>query len=118
MSSVAPSPFLLARDPAAAPSGLEHAVVAIGNFDGVHRGHQVVIQRAQALARKLGRPTAGPTFEPHPVDFFRKAGTCFRLTPEAARAQALARLGLDAMIVLPFDKAMAGLSAETFVRDI
>jgi riboflavin kinase/FMN adenylyltransferase len=123
MSAEAPhiptvKPFVLARDPATAPPGLERAVVAIGNFDGVHQGHAVVIGRAEALARRLGRPAAVVTFEPHPVDFFRKAGTVFRLTPEESKGRALANLGLDGMIVLPFDQAMASMSAERFVSEI
>ena len=115
--AAADRPFVF-HDPVAAPPGLERAVVAIGNFDGAHQGHAAVAGRAIALARKLGRPAAALTFEPHPVDFFSGPGTVFRLTPEAARARALRRLGLDGMIVLPFDAAMAGREAESFVRDI
>jgi riboflavin kinase/FMN adenylyltransferase len=110
--------FVLAIDPAAPPAGLEGAVVAIGNFDGVHRGHAAVIQRAGALARKLGRPCAVLTFEPHPTDFFRGPNTIFRLTPLAAKARTLERLGVDGMIVVPFDDALAGLSAEAFAGEI
>src|SRR3974377_1908903 len=73
--------FLVAADPAAPPPGLEGAVAAIGNFDGVHRGHVAVIERAKALARKLGRPCVILTFEPHPTAFFKGRGTLFLLTP-------------------------------------
>jgi riboflavin kinase/FMN adenylyltransferase len=114
----APSRFVLARTPSDTIPGLEHPVLAIGNFDGVHQGHAAVILRAEQMARRLGRPAAVLTFEPHPVDYFRKAGTVFRLTPEGAKGRALARLGLDGMIVLPFDAAMAAMSAERFVADI
>ncbi|WP_425284380.1 bifunctional riboflavin kinase/FAD synthetase [Methylocapsa palsarum] len=110
--------FVLAVDPAAPPSGLEGAVIAIGNFDGVHRGHAAVIERAGALANKLGRPCAVLTFEPHPTDFFRGPNTIFRLTPLAAKARSLERLGVDGMIVVPFDAALASLSAEDFVSDV
>ncbi len=110
--------FVLAIDPAAPPAGLEGAVVAIGNFDGLHRGHVAVIRRAQALAAKLGRPCAVLTFEPHPSDFFRGAETIFRLAPMRTKAKSLARLGLDGMIVITFDAALAGLSAEAFVTEI
>ncbi|MGO9672825.1 MAG: bifunctional riboflavin kinase/FAD synthetase [Methylocella sp.] len=110
--------FILAIDPAAPPAGLEGAVVAIGNFDGLHRGHVAVIRRAEALAKKLGRPCAVLTFEPHPSDFFRGANTIFRLAPMRTKAKSLARLGVDGMIVITFDAALAGLAADAFVSEI
>lgn len=110
--------FIIARDPATPPPGLEGAVVAIGNFDGVHRGHQAVAARAAALARSLGRPCAVLTFEPHPADFFAGRSVVHRLTPETAKARALARLGLDGMVVLSFGAELAKLPAEQFVADI
>jgi riboflavin kinase/FMN adenylyltransferase len=110
--------FIIARDPAAPPPGLERAVVAIGNFDGVHRGHQAVAARAAAIARNLGRPCAVLTFEPHPADFFAGRPVVHRLTPETAKARALARLGLDGMVVLSFGAELAKLPAEQFVTDI
>ncbi len=110
--------FLLSLDPQAPPPGLEGAVVTIGNFDGVHRGHVAVLKRALAMAAKLRRPCAVVTFEPHPSDFFFGAGTIFRLTPAETKAAALARLGIDAMIVLNFDATLAALSPEEFVRDV
>ncbi len=110
--------FVVAIDPAAPPAGLERAVVAIGNFDGLHRGHLAVIQRALALAAAIGRPCAVLTFEPHPADFFRGAGTVFRLAPMQTKAKSLARLGLDGMIVITFDAALARLTAEEFVSEI
>ena len=100
------------------PAALRGAVVAVGNFDGVHRGHAAVIGRAQALARRLGKPCLVCTFEPHPADYFAQAPPVFRLTPEAAKGELLERLGVDGLIVLPFDARMAALSAEAFVRDI
>lgn len=105
-------------DPRDPPAGLAGAVVAIGNFDGVHRGHVAVIKRAEALARRLGKPCAVLTFEPHPSDFFLGPNTIFRLTPCGTKAVALARLGIDGMIVLRFDAALAALPAEAFVRDV
>jgi riboflavin kinase/FMN adenylyltransferase len=110
--------FILSVDPADPPAGLAGAVVAIGNFDGVHRGHRAVIARAQALARQLGRPCAVLTFEPHPADFFARQPVIFRLTPRDAKAHRLAELGLDGMFVLTFSSALAGLDAETFLREI
>ena len=114
----APHPFVLAIDPATPPPGLQGAVVAIGNFDGLHRGHKAVIARARALAARLARPCAVLTFEPHPADFFAAAPIIFRLTPRDAKARMLRRLGLDGMIVLTFDAGLAGLSADAFVADI
>jgi riboflavin kinase / FMN adenylyltransferase len=110
--------FVVAIDPASPPKGLEGAVVAIGNFDGVHRGHVAVIRRAEALAQKLHRPCAVLTFEPHPTDFFRGEKTIFRLSPMKAKAKALQRLGIDGMIVVTFGEALARLSAEQFVSEV
>jgi riboflavin kinase/FMN adenylyltransferase len=109
--------FLVVRD--GAPDGaLCGAVVAIGNFDGVHRGHRAVIAVAQAKARALGAPAAVLTFEPHPRAFFNPGEPLFRLTGEAAKLRLLASTGLDGAIVLTFDAALAGLSAHDFVTQI
>jgi len=116
--STAQDPFAVCVDPAVLPSRLEGAVVAIGNFDGIHRGHVAVIARAKALAQQLGAPCAVLTFEPHPTDHFKGEGTIFRLTPFKAKAQILARMGLAGMIVLTFDKALAECSAEAFITQI
>jgi len=110
--------FIAAIDPAAAPPELAGAVVAIGNFDGVHRGHLAVIKRARTLAQELNRPCAVLTFEPHPADFFKGPNTIFRLTPRDAKARALEQLGIDGMIVITFDKVLAGLPAEVFIVEI
>jgi riboflavin kinase / FMN adenylyltransferase len=110
--------FVLAVDPSAPPPGLEGAIAAIGNFDGIHRGHKAVIQRAKALADASGRPSALLTFEPHPSDYFGGPGTIFRLTPMPAKAKLIERLGLAGMIVLPFDARMATMAADDFISDI
>ena len=112
------SSFKLISDPQEPPAGLEGVIVAIGNFDGVHRAHAAVIARAKTLAEKLGGPCAVLTFEPHPADYFRGGEPIFRLTPLEEKAAALARLGLDGMIVLTFDASLAELSAEEFVSEI
>ncbi len=112
------SSFIVATDPASPPPGLEAGVVALGNFDGVHRGHVAVISRALSIAKQLHRPCSVLTFEPHPADFFNGSHTIFRLTPKAAKEVMLAALGLDGMIVLSFDTAFSGLSAEEFVTDV
>jgi riboflavin kinase/FMN adenylyltransferase len=110
--------FVFAIDPAVPPPGLAGAVVAIGNFDGVHRGHLAVIKRARTLAEELNSPCAVLTFEPHPADFFKGPNTIFRLTPRDAKARALEQLGIDGMIVITFDKALASLPAEAFIVEI
>ena len=112
------SSFIDITDPATPPAGLDRAVVAIGNFDGVHRGHRAVLARAKALADRLGRPCALLTFEPHPADVFAGKSVIFRLTPREAKAAFLQRLGLDGMIVLTFQRDLASLPAEAFVSDI
>ena len=110
--------FLIVEDPERLPDALARPVVAIGNFDGLHRGHQGVIARAQQLARRLDRPCALLTFEPHPANYFAGRPVIFRLTPEDAKALVLSRLGLDGMIALTFDKALAELDRERFVAEI
>jgi riboflavin kinase/FMN adenylyltransferase len=110
--------FIVARDPEAPPAGLEGAVVAIGNFDGLHRGHRGVVGRAQALAKKLGKPCALLTFEPHPADIFAGRPVIFRLTPPQAKAAQAARLGLDGMIVLSFNRDFAARPAVNFTQEI
>src|SRR5580692_9594187 len=107
--------FLVVRD-SAPGDALRGAVVAIGNFDGVHRGHRAVIGAALQKAGALGRPAAALTFEPHPRAFFNPGEPLFRLTDEAVKLRLLASTGLDGAIVLTFDAALAGLSAENLVE--
>jgi riboflavin kinase/FMN adenylyltransferase len=109
--------FLVVRDGEPA-DGLCGAVVAIGNFDGVHRGHRAVIGAAMKRAKALGRPAAVMTFEPHPRAFFKPGEPLFRLTDEAAKLRLLASTGLDGAVVLTFDAALAKLTAEEFVSRI
>lgn len=114
---MAPKRFLVVRD--VAPDGaLRGAVLAMGNFDGVHRGHQAVIAAVIERARGLGKPAGVLTFEPHPRDFFNPGEPLFRLTDEAAKLRLLAANGLDGTVVLTFDAALASLSAEDFVARI
>jgi riboflavin kinase/FMN adenylyltransferase len=91
------------------------AVVAIGNFDGVHRGHQALLARAAAEARRLGRPWGVVTFEPHPRSYFKPDEPVFRLTPGALKARLVEALGAAFMAVLPFDRELAELPAGEFV---
>lgn len=100
------------------PSASHGASAAIGNFDGVHLGHQAVIDIARARARKTQAPLGIVTFEPHPRQVFAPDAPPFRLMNAAARAHRLEKLGVDHLYELPFDKALAGLSAESFARDV
>jgi len=110
--------FVLATDPTAPPRGLERAVYAIGNFDGLHLGHRAVIGRALAIARERAAPSALLTFEPHPADFFARRPVVFRLTPARDKAAIAARLGLDGLVLMAFDASLAGMSAEEFVTEV
>jgi riboflavin kinase/FMN adenylyltransferase len=110
--------FVVLRDGAPAPHSLKGAVVAIGNFDGVHRGHRAVIAAALARAKSLKRPAAALTFEPHPRRFFSPDAPLFRLTDERAKLRLLAATGLDGAVILPFNAALASLSAEDFVTRV
>ena len=97
---------------------LRGAVVAMGNFEGVHRGHRAVIAAAVERARSLGRPAAALTFEPHPRAFFKPREPLFRLTDETAKLRLLAATDLDGAIVMKFDGALAGLSPDAFIREV
>lgn len=93
-------------------------VVALGNFDGFHRGHQVVIGEAGRLAREMGLNLTVVVTEPHPVNYFAPHVPAFRLTPFRERAQLLENFGIDQLLVLPFDKDLASMSAQDFVLDV
>jgi len=97
------------------PPHLAGGIVALGNFDGFHLGHQAVIGRALATARATGRPAIVATFDPHPVRLFRPDAPPFRLTTLDQRERLFAAAGADAMLVLHFDAALAALTAEQFV---
>ena len=94
------------------------ASVALGNFDGIHLGHQAVIDVARGLARSLGQPLGIVTFEPHPRQFFAPGSPAFRLMNAEARANRLEKLGVEQLYVLPFDATLAGMSAEDFARTV
>jgi riboflavin kinase/FMN adenylyltransferase len=97
------------------PGELRGAVVAIGNFDGVHRGHQKLLDVARNLAKSRGRPWGVVTFEPHPRTFFKPSEPVFRLTPQPLKARLIAALGADFAAVLTFDRAFSSLEAADFV---
>ncbi|RWM90199.1 MAG: bifunctional riboflavin kinase/FAD synthetase [Mesorhizobium sp.] len=100
------------------PAHLRGGVVAIGNFDGVHRGHQAVLERALAEARRRAAPALVLTFEPHPRKVFRPEIPLFVLTPPPMKARLLSHLGFAALVEQPFTRDFAALSAEAFVTDV
>ena len=101
----------------AVPEALRGGIVALGNFDGFHEGHQAVVGRAIARARAEGRPALVATFDPHPVRFFKPDLPPFRLTSLDQRQRLFGAAGADAMIVFHFDRALASVTAEDFVTD-
>ncbi|WP_425230577.1 bifunctional riboflavin kinase/FAD synthetase [Sphingomonas sp.] len=102
---------------ALAPADLRGGVVALGNFDGFHLGHQAVVGRAVERARAEGRPALVATFDPHPVRYFRPDAPPFRLTTLDQRERLFAAGGADAMVVFRFDATLAALTAEQFVAE-
>lgn len=101
----------------AVPGALRGAVVAIGNFDGVHLGHRAVLDRALALAGEANAPAIALTFEPHPREVFT-GEPVFRLTAAPEKAALLGRLGFAGVVEQPFDRAFAGLTAPAFVDEV
>lgn len=104
------------RDPV--PDHLRGAIVALGNFDGFHLGHQKVVSEAVTWARSEGRPAIVATFDPHPVRHFAPHVPPFRLTTLDQREELFAAAGADAMLVFEFDDALAGTPAEAFVGEL
>ena len=100
------------------PDSVKGAVVAVGNFDGVHLGHQALLAHARDLARERGAPFAVMAFEPHPQEFFRPSPESFRLTPFRTKARLLAEAGADVLFALPFDAQLAAKQAHEFIQDV
>ena len=106
------------RHTAGLPDSARGAVVAVGNFDGVHRGHQAVIAEIKRISERLGRPAAVLTFEPHPRRFFRPQDPPFQLTSFRLKARLLESLGVDHVFFLTFNEALSRVSAADFVQEI
>ncbi len=100
------------------PDDVFGGAVAIGNFDGVHRGHHAVIAEAGRIAKAAGHPWGVLTLEPHPRNIFTPGEPPFRLTPFRIKARHIEALGVDYLTVLHFDKDFARRSAESFVHDV
>lgn len=97
------------------PQEAKGAVVAIGNFDGVHRGHQGIIGKIRQLALDAGAPAAVMTFEPHPRSRFQPDAPPFRLTPFRVKARLIRALGVDILFALPFNRALSSLEPDAFI---
>ena len=112
--------FYVARDgdPGPNPGPLHGAVVAIGNFDGVHRGHRTVIGAALSRARALRRKAAALTFSPHPRLFLRPQDALFQLSSERSKMRLLATTGLSGALIMNFNAELAATSKEDFIEKI
>lgn len=108
--------FIIIRDSAPAATIPRGAVVAMGNFDGVHLGHRAVITAALEMSRSRGKPAFAVTFEPHPRKFFSPNTPQFRLTDETNKLRLLAGTGLAGAVVMTFDAARAGTTAQDFIH--
>ena len=100
------------------PEALRASILALGNFDGFHLGHQAVVSRAIALGFHLRRPVIVATFDPHPVRFFKPDVPPFRLTSLDQRERLFAHAGADAMLVFRFDAELASMDADAFVAEM
>jgi riboflavin kinase/FMN adenylyltransferase len=100
------------------PTSQRGAAVAVGAFDGVHRGHQAVIASAREAAQRLGVPLGVVSFDPHPRRWFQPEAAPFRLMTADQMARALAPLGVDRLYLIPFDGEMAGMTDEAFARRV
>lgn len=107
--------FIRLSDLEQVPEALRGGIVAIGNFDGFHRGHQHVFSALKARARERGVPAIVLTFEPHPRDVFAPAPFMFRLTGADAKARLAAALELDGLVVMPFNRSFSQIEAEDFI---
>jgi riboflavin kinase / FMN adenylyltransferase len=99
------------------PATLRDAIVALGNFDGFHRGHQAVVGAAIDWARSEGRPCIVATFSPHPMRYFKPETPPFRLTRLDQRVELFEAAGADAMLVFHFDEALASTPAERWIEE-
>lgn len=118
MNQLSAKPISLFRSLDDLPQNLRGSLLAIGNFDGVHLGHQAVIAAARQKADALGCPLGVMLFDPHPRSFFAPDADSFRLTRLATRARLMADIGVDFTLALPFNADMAACSAEDFIEMI
>lgn len=110
--------MLIVRSLQALPSFSNRTVLAIGNFDGVHRGHQAILRQVRERAAAIGAASLAVTFDPHPVRILRPAQAPKLITPLPQKLDLLAATGIDATIVIPFTHQFSQLSALEFARDV
>ncbi len=110
--------FLHLQNPLQLPTKLQGLVLAIGNFDGLHRGHRSVVDRAIRMGERLRRPVALLSFDPHPRLFFQPGLQLFHLSTGGAKARLAERAGLDALITLDFNAELASKTADEFIQQI
>lgn len=118
MNQIDTSAFFVAERLDEVPNALQEGVVAIGNFDGVHRGHRAVLDAALGLGYGTHHPVFAMSFEPHPRSVFNPTKPVFRLTPQAQKLSLFQTCGLTGAMILPFTKEFASIEAEDFVQDI
>ncbi|MBG6162203.1 riboflavin kinase/FMN adenylyltransferase [Labrenzia sp. EL_195] len=118
MSPSQSASFLYAENLDAFPEELKGGIVAIGNFDGVHRGHRAVLGAALGLGHGTHHPVFAMSFEPHPRTVFNPSKPVYRLTPPPLKVEMLNACGLDGALILPFTREFAGIEANAFVQDI
>lgn len=100
------------------PPEARNSVIALGNFDGVHNGHKIIISSAVEKAKAEKLPSAVMTFEPHPLAVFKPDSASFRTTPLTEKAKLIEALGIDFLFVIKFDQEFAAISPEKFIEDI
>lgn len=98
------------------PTQLQHAVIALGNFDGLHKGHQVVLGRAKEIAKASGKPFGVMTFEPHPRSLFCPNDPPYRITPPQLKRHLLEAMGVDVLFDIPFTREFSHVSAQDFIN--
>ena len=108
----------IVRDTEHCPLSAQGAVIALGNFDGVHAGHRAIINEAKAIAKRLGTVPAVMTFEPHPREFFSREKTRLRMYPLAQKLELLEEAGIELVFMMRFNKKLASTPAKAFVDDI
>lgn len=110
--------MLIVRHPECCPDNARGAVVALGNFDGVHLGHRAVIAETKRIAASLGAPAGVMTFDPHPREFFNPGAPPLRIYPPAVKEQLLQESGAEILYLLQFNVALANLNAEDFIATL